>query len=1382
MPCLLTVASCGLVAGGDVKLSKFAVVNAADAWWMVVLGRVAVCALLVTAACGGTNSTNPGEQTLSDASGIKDGVLGDSKSDGTGSELGEDDLNGDAPLMDGEDGADAVSPADGATQTGDVDTTDATKTCEFAADPKPGEPGSTCKANKDCQSDLCVDGPQGRICTLACTDCCPTGFSCAPYGTGTGDQTFVCLPKVNALCQPCKADVDCGAFNSNAACVSYGGAGSFCGAPCVSGSDCPSGYTCDDIGITGVVAKQCVKSDKSCACSPAAISVGAETTCAVSSEFGVCNGTRKCDVSGLTACSAPVPAPESCSNGIDDNCDGGTDDEGALGCKAYFVDQDGDGTGASSMAGKCLCAPTGLYTATTATDCDDTTKAVNTGAKEICNDVDDDCDGLTDEGCDDDGDGWCDVNVVVIGAPAICVNGKKDCDDTVGAVHPGQSEQCGNGLDDDCDGLTDAGTSAANCVPFYEDSDGDGYGTVDSICQCAATGLYTAVKSGDCDDKSPGVHPNGTEVCSNGKDDNCDGVQDEANAQGCSDYYVDLDADGYGVATPTCLCAPTSELTALSGGDCNDAVAVIHPNAVETCDGIDNNCFGGTDEEGAEGCATLFADQDGDKYGDPKKSGCVCGPNAAYSVTDSTDCNDAQATANPAATETCDGIDNDCDGLADEADADGCQVYFADGDADGFGDTAEFACLCKANPTYKVSKLGDCKDNDPSINPGAKEVCDGIDNNCTGTIDENGAQGCSTFFYDNDQDGYGLDSASECLCAKAGFYTATIGGDCVDTDSAVHPRVTEVCDGLDNDCDGTTDPANSSGCSDWFVDKDGDGYGNPMLASKCLCGAINGYANKGGDCNDNDTAINPLATEICNGKDDNCDGIKDPKGTQGCTTFYADGDNDGYGVSSLSQCACTADTLFKATAPADCNDGNPSINPGANEVCNQLDDNCNSQTDEGLLKSFYQDADGDGWGGIVSNIQCAADAAYSSSTSGDCDDAKFAVNPGATEICNYTDDNCDGQTDEGTSLTTYYKDLDGDTFGAGLGQQLCSASGQFSVTDHTDCDDAKYAVHPGAPDVCDGVDNNCNGQIDENLPTGTYFTDADKDGYGTGGGATQCGPFGTSTASVGGDCNDGSANVYPSAAEICDALDNNCDGTIDEGYTKSTYFPDLDGDGYGTGSGVLQCSAGNGNTAIQGGDCNDSNGAVSPGKTEVCGNGVDDNCNAQIDENCTPKCGDVQFNFEAGTAPGWTLGAGWNVGAWAGANGVGKGLGYGTGTNYPAATSTANTAFVQLYVPAGATTIQFDYRYSPDPAEVSFDQANIFTGYDQITIGLGTYTSAWTRDAYTGPVAWTHFTFTGVPAAWGGTYQKFALSFLTKDTLDNAGFGYAIDNISVNCN
>ena len=169
---------------------------------------------------------------------------------------------------------------------------------------------------------------------------------------------------------------------------------------------------------------------------------------------------------------------------------------------------------------------------------------------------------------------------------------------------------------------------------------------------------------------------------------------------------------------------------------------------------------------------------------------------------------------------------------------------------------------------------------------------------------------------------------------------------------------------------------------------------------------------------------------------------------------------------------------------------------------------------------------------------------------GDCDDSNAQVYPGAFEIEDGLDNNCDGTIDEGVT-TTYYADTDGDGFGDAADTVEACAAPTGYVADSADCDDTNATVYPGAPEICDGLDNNCDG----NIPADEI--DDDGDGY------SECE----------GDCDDGNAAINPDATEVCDGIDNNCDGTIDEGVTTA-FYADADGDGFGDASDTVEdCTA-----------------------------------------------------------------------------------------------------------------------------------------------------------------------------------------------------------------
>ena len=183
-----------------------------------------------------------------------------------------------------------------------------------------------------------------------------------------------------------------------------------------------------------------------------------------------------------------------------------------------------------------------------------------------------------------------------------------------------------------------------------------------------------------------------------------------------------------------------------------------------------------------------------------------------------------------------------------------------------------------------------------------------------------------------------------------------------------------------------------------------------------------------------------------------------------------DADQDGY-YAEGGQCGQT-----------DCNDNNAAINPGATEICNGVDDNCNGSTDEGVQSIFYQDADGDAYGNALITIEaCSAPSGYVSDST-DCNDDNNAINPGATEVCNGVDDNCNQGIDEGgvCSTNSYYCDSDLDTYTSATPTGTCDTfecvPSECTTTQGDDCNDSNSAINPGATEICGNqVDEDCNG-------------------------------------------------------------------------------------------------------------------------------------------------------------------------------------------------------------------------------------------------------------------------------------------------------------------
>ena len=1116
--------------------------------------------------------------------------------------------------------------------------------------------GQPCTDGADCPSGWCIDD----VCTDVCTTECPPGWSCRNVESPGPDITYVCAPIASLLCTACETDADCTV--GDARCLPFGQDGSFCTMGCDSGgATCPEGFSCESAEDGPA---SCVPPSGSCSCTKQ--NAGEVHECTAHNEIGACTGHKTClGTKGWDACDAPLPAAEAC-NGHDDDCDGQTDEEGAAGCIPWHPDADADGVGAEAQ--KCLCGPQDGYVTTTTGDCDDADAALHPGAEELCNALDEDCDGVTDDGTDGtlcEGEGQCPGYTQ-------CAEGVLSC-----LAKTPAPETC-NGLDDDCDGTADEDTGGMDCTTTND------YGTCPGIIVC------TGATGASCFAKVPSP-----ETC-NGVDDDCDGQTDPEGSAGCTAYLADSDQDGFGVAASTkCLCKPEVPFQSLIPGDCDDAAAAIHPGAAELCNAADDDCSGEVDE---------------------LTGGKVCTPEGGGQCGGATVCTDGvlACVGKLPAPETCNGEDDDCNAKIDEGtggapcvaenEHGACAGFLACAGQDGL------VCLAKTP---------------------AAESCNGLDDDCDGVVDPAGAAGCTEYAADKDSDGFGADGDTQCLCKPVAPYLSLLPGDCDDAEQAVHPGATERCNAQDDDCDGEEDegaggklcqlPGGGGACPGVTVCTDGVVACEAKTPTPEECNGIDddcdGTADEGlggGPCTIDNAAGSCAGTtscqgalglicnaktptaEACNALDDDCNGTVDPTGSAGCSNFAADADGDGFGLASDVLCLCKPAAPYLAVVTGDCDDTTKAIHPGAAEACNGKDDDCDGGKDEDTGGTVCQVESGtNSCSGVTvcvgGGLSCVGKTPGPEECNGLDDDCNGFVDEGtggaacsstnpygtcagemgctgfaglvcqakaaAPETCNGLDDDCDGVPDPlgSDGCVVYAADKDGDGFGVASDSKcLCAPVSPYVAAVIGDCDDTVKAIHPGAAETCNGKDDDCNGTKDDGTggkvcfvtggdskcpgvtvcdggaitcvgktPTLEVCNGLDDDCNGTvdegtaGGACTAANGFGTCSGTLQclGDSGLACSAKIP-AAETCNGLDDDCDKSVDPPSSGgcTTYAADKDGDGFGSGTDTkCLCKPAAPYVATVTGDCDDGDKAVHPGALELC-NDVDDDCNGAKDD------------------------------------------------------------------------------------------------------------------------------------------------------------------------
>lgn len=662
-----------------------------------------------------------------------------------------------------------------------------------------------------------------------------------------------------------------------------------------------------------------------------------------------------------------------------------------------------------------------------------------------------------------------------------------DCDDADALVNPSANEVCGNGKDDDCDGVVDNVGDTTAFVIWYADADGDGYGDAASSVSACAQPLGYVGNDDDCDDADPLVFPG----------QNCSVLCTAAEAA-----WVDANFDIYRQALISAFSScffesnPASCIQSQLQGSGFPLSASCNACGIEWANCVRTNCLVAC-VQGPEACASCM-----------NSAGCNANLMQCFGLTDAdgdglpsgSDCDDANASVYAGAPEICDGLDNDCNGIVDDQ-----LNLFADMDADGFGDpNAPVPCS-----GVGVSNNGDCDDNDPQVTT------------------------ASTYYLDADGDGFGEPQSGFSSCTPPQG-AVTNDSDCNDADANAYP--------------GSTTGWNCVGCAPasqlYMAQNQYIGGSYPQFINDF------GAACEGGQefgilqclyMSQPDLFLNIplegvcmecfLAYWECSGAEcmNACDNGED--GSQLCF--------DCLRASACGQAFMACSGLTDADGDGvftqnDCDDNNAANGAGMAEACDGVDNNCNGQADEGFQNGdVCQHPDPCVLSAEIQNCTCVA-IGFSPDTDGD----------GA---CDAVDD-CDGDPNI-IDAPIWYADNDGDGYGGTDFQfAFCVQPFPGTVLLNGDCDDNEPLTNPNTTEVCgDGIDNNCDGQVDENCGPLELCDGLDNDGNGQideGLGLGQaCGCGGVVIC----DGNGGTTCSQPSLPETCNGIDDDCDGQIDEG-------------------------------------------------------------------------------------------------------------------------------------------------------------------------------------------------------------------------------------------